>query len=314
MLYPALTPYASGMLRLDERHQMYWEQCGREDGFPVLYLHGGPGDGCAPACRQLFDPSFYRAVLFDQRGSGRSVPRGELQDNTTAHLIADIERLRAHLGIERWLLFGGSWGSTLALAYAEAYPQRVSGLLLRGIFLARDAEIDWFLHGMGRFFPEAWQQFVAPIPPQERDDLLAAYYRRLTDPDPAVFLPACHAWGAYEASCVALTPRPDAIEHGGNEYIALPLARLEAHYFVNRAFLRPDQLLADLPRIRHLPVCIVQGRYDVICPPATAMALADAWPGAELCLVEGAGHSLWEPGILAALMERLERFKHFLPR
>lgn len=314
MLYPALTPFDSGMLPLDDVHQMYWEQCGRPDGFPVLYLHGGPGDGCSPLCRQLFDPCFYRAVLFDQRGAGRSIPRGDLRDNTTQHLIEDIERLREHLGIERWLVLGGSWGSTLALAYAEAYPQRVCGLILRGVFLGRQQDIDWFVHGMRQFFPEAWQHFVAPIPEAERADLLHAYYRHLTDPDPQLYLPACHAWGGYEAHCVSLQPQRDAIERAGNEYVALPVARIEAHYFVNQSFLAPDQLLNDIDRIAHLPACIVQGRYDVICPPAGAHALARVWPKAELCLVESAGHSMWEPAILAVVIDRLERFKRFLSR
>jgi len=311
MLYPALEPYASGMLPLDEVQQMYWEESGRADGFPVLYLHGGPGDGCAPICRQLFDPQFFRAVLFDQRGSGRSIPRGELKDNTSAHLVADIERLRVARGIERWLVLGGSWGSTLALAYAEEHPERVCGLILRGVFLGRDREIDWFMHGMKQFFPEAWQQFVAPIPEMERTDLLLAFHRRLIDVDPAVSFPACHAWGRYEASCVSLTPRPDAIARAGNEFVALPLARIEAHYFINHCFLAPNQLIDRIDRISHLPGCIVQGRYDVICPPAAALELAQAWPKAELTLVEAAGHSMWEPAILSALIDRLERFKRF---
>jgi len=314
MLYPALTPFASGMLPLDALHQMYWEQCGRPDGFPVLFLHGGPGDGCSPMCRQLFDPGFYRAVLFDQRGAGRSIPRGELRDNNTPLLVADIERLREQLGIERWLVLGGSWGSTLALAYAQAHPDRVCGLILRGVFLGRAADIDWFVHGMRQFFPEAWQRYIQPIPELERSDLLAAYYQRLTHSDPSVFLPACHAWGGYEANCVSLVPQRETIERGGNEYIALPLARIEAHYFVHHCFLRPNQLIEDIDRIAHLPACIVQGRYDVICPPAGAYELSQAWPKAELCLVESAGHSMWEPAILGVVIDRLERFKRFLSR
>lgn len=313
MLYPPIEPFSQGMLPLDGLHQMYWEQCGAPDGQPVLYLHGGPGDGCAPASRQLFDPSHYRAILFDQRGSGRSVPRGEWRDNTTAHLIADIERLREHLGIERWLLFGGSWGSTLALAYAQAHPQRVTGLVLRGIFLGRQSEIDWFMHGMGQFHPEAWQEFVAPIPPAQRGQLLQAYYRGLCDPDPQVHLPLARSWGRYEASCVALRPQPDTMLRAGSEYLALPLARLEAHYFIHRIFLPEGQLLQQLPRIRHLPAIIVQGRHDVICPPATAHELACHWPEAEFQLVEAAGHSLWEEGILQRLLQALERCKQ-LPR
>jgi proline iminopeptidase len=312
MLYPALEPFSSGMLPLDELHQMYWEQCGLADGFPVLYLHGGPGEGCSPMCRQLFDPGFYRAVLFDQRGAGRSIPRGELRHNTTAELVADIERLRVFLNIERWLVLGGSWGSALALAYAEAYPRRVCGLILRGVFLGRASDGDWFSLGMRRFFPEAWQQFADFIPSAEREDLLQAYYRRLTHDDPSVFLPASRAWGLYEAHCAALMPRPEMLEQAGNAYMALPLARIEAHYFVNRFFLQPDQLLRDSERIATLPLSIVQGRYDVICPPGAAAELAGVLPQAELCLVEGAGHSMWEPAILGEVIGRLERFKRFL--
>jgi proline iminopeptidase len=314
MLYPALAPFASGMLPLDEVHQMYWEQCGSPNGFPVLYLHGGPGDGCSPLCRQLFDPHFYRAVLFDQRGAGRSIPRGELGNNTTAHLVADIERLREMLGIERWLVLGGSWGSTLALAYAQAHPERVCGLILRGVFLGRRCDIDWFVHGMRQFFPDAWLRYVEPIPEAERDDLLQAYYQRLTHSDPAVYLPACHAWGSYEANCVSLQPQRELIERAGNEFVALPLARIEAHYFLHQSFLTENQLLEAMPRIAHLPACIIQGRYDVICPPAGAFALAQAWPKAELCLIETAGHSMWEPAILGVVVDRLERFKRFLSR
>jgi proline iminopeptidase len=313
MLYPPIEPFSQGMLPLDGLHQMYWEQCGAPDGQPVLYLHGGPGDGCAPLSRQLFDPLHYRAVLFDQRGSGRSVPRGEWRDNTTAHLIADIERLREHLGIERWLLFGGSWGSTLALVYAQAHPERVTGLVLRGIFLGRQSEIDWFMQGMGQFHPEAWQAFVAPIPPAERGQLLQAYYRRLCDPDPQVHLPLARSWGRYEASCVALRPHPDTMLRAGSEYLALPLARLEAHYFIHRIFLPEGQLLQQIPRIRYLPAIIVQGRHDLICPPASAYELARHWPEAEFQLVEAAGHSLWEEGILQRLLQALERCKQ-LPR
>ena len=314
MLYPALEPFASGLLPLDQRHQLYWETSGKVDGFPVLYLHGGPGDACSPMCRQLFDPAFYRAVLFDQRGCGHSVPVAALTDNTTAHLLSDIETLRQFLGIDRWLVFGGSWGSTLALAYAEAYPERVCGLLLRGIFLGRPAEINWFLYGMRQFFPDAWQRFVEPIPPEERSDLLAAYYRRLCDSQADVSSAACLAWARYEASCVALQSKPEAIARAGHTLHALPLARIEAHYFINQLFLQPDQLLRNLGRISHLPVCIVQGRYDVICPPATAFELASLWPRAELCLLDAAGHSLWEPAILATLIDRLERFKRFCQR
>ena len=311
-MFPPIEPRRGGWLPLDERHRMYWEECGAAQGQPVLYLHGGPGDGCAPACRQLFDPQFYRVVLFDQRGCGRSLPRGEWRDNTTAHLLQDIERLRVHLGIERWLLFGGSWGSTLALAYAEAYPDRVQGLLLRGVFLGRQREIDWFLSGMGRFFPAAWQRFAEFIPAAERHDLLAAYLQRLLDDDPAVHLPAARAWAQYEAACVVLWPNAALVERAADDALALPLARLEAYYFANRLFLEEGQLLAQVERIRHLPCVIVQGRYDVVCPPQGAHELARAWPEAECLLVEGAGHSMWEPAILQALLVQLARFRQSL--
>lgn len=309
MLYPPIEPFRHGMLPVDGLHQLYWEECGNPDGAPILYLHGGPGDGCSPMCRQLFDPAWYRAVLFDQRGSGRSVPRGELRDNTTAHLVADIEALRRHLGIERWLVFGGSWGSTLALAYAQTHPERVTGLFLRGIFLGREREVNWFLHGMGQFFPEEAKRFAEALPPEERGDLLASYYRRLTDPDPAVHLPACRAWGRYEGACVALLPNRDAMERAASEYVSLSLARLEAHYFVNRIFLPEAALLDGIHRIRHIPAVIVQGRYDIVCPPANAADLAAAWPQARFRMVEAAGHSVWEEGILSALMGELEACK-----
>ncbi|WP_028535802.1 prolyl aminopeptidase [Paludibacterium yongneupense] len=308
MLFPAIAPYACGMLALDERCQMYWEQCGNPQGCAVLYLHGGPGDGCLPACRQLFDPVRYRTVLFDQRGAGRSVPRADVRTNTTWHLVDDIERLRVHLGIERWLVFGGSWGSTLALAYAQAWPQRVRGLILRGIFLGRSEDIDWFMYGMGRFFPRAWSEFSGFIPAAERDDLLGAYHRRLIDPDPASCLPASRSWARYESECAQLLPDCTGRTAAISEYHALPLARLEAHYFLHRMFLRENQLLEDCPRLSGIPGVIVQGRYDAICPPQGAYALAHAWPEARLRLMEGAGHSLWEPPLLEALLAELDGF------
>ncbi len=308
-LFPEIEPYASGRLGVSARHALYWETCGNPDGVPVVFLHGGPGSGCLPHHRRYFDPSFWRTVLFDQRGAGRSTPIGELTDNTTWHLVADIERLRAHLGIERWLVFGGSWGSTLALAYAQTHPQRCLGLVLRGVFLARPWEFDWFIQGMGTIFPEAARAFEEHVPEAERGDLLGSYYRRLTDPDPSVHLPAAEAWDRYEGSCVTLLPAADPMPKFDNDAGALALARIEAHYFVNRCFLADDELLGRLHRIRALPCTIVQGRYDIVCPPVTAETLARAWPEAEYVVVPDAGHSIREPGITRELVAAVERMR-----
>ena len=301
------------MLPLDGGHVMYWEEAGSPRGLPVLFLHGGPGAGCTPAYRRFFDPAAYRILLFDQRGAGRSTPGAETQSNTTQHLIRDIETLRRRLSVDRWLVFGGSWGSTLALAYGEAHPERCLGFVLRGVFLGRRAEIDWFLHGMGTFFPEAHRAFLAPIPPEERGDgLLAAYLRRLMDPDPRVHLPAARAWSRYESACSALRPGPADTAAVAGDRAALSLARLEAHYFKNGLFLRDGQLLGDLHRIKGLPATIVQGRYDVVCPIATADESARAWPGAEYMPVPEAGHSAMEFGIRSALVSATERMKYRL--
>ena len=310
-LYPPIEPLETGRLALDDTHEMYWEVCGNPEGRPALFLHGGPGAGLSPDHRRFFDPAHYRIVLFDQRGSGRSTPLGALEDNTTQHLIADIEALRERLGIESWLVFGGSWGSTLALAYAEAHPERATGLVLRGIFLAGAAETDWFLHGMGRFFPEHHRRFLEALPEAERGDLLANYYRRIADPDPAVHRPAARAWSVYEGACATLLPSPETVAAFADDTMALGLARLESHYFVNRCFLEEGQLLRDLGRIRHLPAVIVQGRYDVICPPETAQRLAEAWPEAELVVVPDAGHSAMEPGIKRALIAATDKMRDF---
>ncbi|HXF67937.1 MAG TPA: prolyl aminopeptidase [Burkholderiales bacterium] len=308
-LYPEIEPYETGRLVLDPIHTMYWEQSGNARGEPVLFLHGGPGAGASPAHRRFFDPAHYRIVIYDQRGAGRSTPLGELRENTTPHLIADIERLRRHLGIERWLVFGGSWGSTLALAYGETHPERCTGFVLRGVFLCRRSEIEWFLYGLRQFFPEAWRDFVAPIPAAERGDLLAAYYRRLTDPDPAVHLPAARAWSIYEGVCSTLLPSPETVAYFAGDSVALGLARIEAHYFSHGIFLPEGALLAGVGRLRHLPCVIVQGRYDAVCPIVTADELHRAWPEAEYIVVPDAGHSAWEPGICAELVRATERFK-----
>ena len=308
-LFPPLEPYSTGMLALDGLHQMYWEQSGNPAGVPVVFLHGGPGAGSSPEHRRFFDPAFYRIVVFDQRGSGRSLPHGELRDNTTDHLVADMERLREHLAIDRWLVFGGSWGSTLALAYAEAHPARTLGLVLRGIFLCRASEIDWFLYGLRTIFPEAWRAFVAPLAPHERGDILAAYHRRLTDPSSAVHLPAARAWSVYEGSCSTLLPSPETVSYFAGDTVALGLARIEAHYFIHRIFLPENALLERIDRIRHLPAVIVQGRYDAVCPIVSADDLHQAWPEARYVVVPDAGHSAWEPGIRAELVRATERFR-----
>jgi proline iminopeptidase len=309
VLFAEIDPYATGRLAVDALHTIYWETCGNSGGVPLVFLHGGPGGASLPHHRRYFDPEFWRIVLFDQRGAGRSTPAAELTDNTTQHLVADLERLRAYLGIPRWLLFGGSWGATLALAYAEAHPERCLGLVLRGIFLARAAEIDWFMYGMRTVFPEAWRSFAEFLPAAERGDLLANYYRRLTHPDPTVHMPAARAWDRYEGACSKLLPPPDTSTGFDSDASALAIARIEAHYFVQRAFLHDDELLANLGRIRRLPCTIVQGRYDIICPSVTADTLARAWPEAEYIVVPDAGHSVREPGIARELVAAVKRMQ-----
>jgi len=311
-LFPDLEPHASGRLSVDARHTLYWEECGNPEGVPIVFLHGGPGGGCLPHHRRFFDPSFWRIVLVDQRGAGRSTPTAEIGDNTTWHLVADLERLRSHRGIDRWALFGGSWGSTLALAYAESFPERTTGMVLRGIFLASAEEIDWFMHGMRKVFPEAWERFASFLPAEERNDLLANYHKRLVDPDPAVHGPAATAWDAYESDCSTLLPRGDGPPAFESDAIALAIARIEAHYFVHSGFLADGELLGNIHRIEHLPCTIVQGRYDVVCPPVTALALSRAWPAAELVVVPDAGHSVREPGIARELVAAVERLRQRL--
>jgi len=308
-LYPEIQPHQSGMLPLDGIHAMYWEVSGNPRGVPALFLHGGPGAGTTSTHRRFFDPGHYRIVLLDQRGAGRSTPLGETRDNTTPLLVRDIEALRRHLEIDRWLVFGGSWGSTLALAYAEAHPERVLGLVLRGIFLCRKSEIDWFLYDMRNIFPEAWRAFAEYLPAAERGDILRNYHRRLMDPDPSVHMPAARRWSVYEGSCSTLLPSPETVAAFGDERMALGLARMEAHYFVNDIFLPENALLDNLPRIRHLPAVIVQGRYDVVCPIVTADALHAAWPEATYRIIPDAGHSAMEPGIRSALVEATDRFR-----
>jgi len=308
-LFPEIEPYDSGMLPLDTRHTMYWEQSGNPSGVPVLFLHGGPGAGSTPAHRRFFDPAHYRIVVFDQRGSGRSKPLGEIRDNTTPHLVNDIETLRQHLGIDKWIIFGGSWGSTLALAYGEAHPNRCLGFILRGIFLCRKQEIEWFLYGLRNFFPEAWNSFVSLLLPSERGDILTAYYQRLLNPDPEIHMPAARAWGAYEGSCSTLLPSPETVNYFSGDIVALGLARMEAHYFSHDIFLPENALLNNVSKLHHIPATIVQGRYDAVCPIISADDLHHAWPQAEYIVIEDAGHSVWEPGILETLVKTTDKFK-----
>jgi proline iminopeptidase len=310
-LYPAIEPNRTGRLKVSDLHEIYWEESGNPDGRPVVFLHGGPGGGSDAKQRRFFDPAAYRIVLFDQRGCGRSTPHACLEENTTWDLVADIERLREHLGISRWSVFGGSWGSTLALAYAQTHPSRVSSLVLRGIFLLRKQEIDWFYQrGTSAIFPDAWEHFVAPIPEQERGDLLHAFHRRLTSDDPAVRLAAARAWSVWEGSTSKLLPDPDMIARFSGDQFAEAFARIECHYFVHHGFLSRDaQLLEDVGRIRHIPAVIVQGRYDVVCPMESAWALHRAWPEAEFTIVPDAGHSMHEPGITRALVAATDRFR-----
>ncbi len=308
-LYPPIEPYQTGMLAVDPQHTLYWEQSGNANGVPVIFLHGGPGAGTGPQLRRFFDPAYYRIILFDQRGAGQSTPHGELTDNTTPHLVADIEALREHFGIKKWLVFGGSWGSTLAIAYAEAHADRCAGLILRGIFLCRKSEIEWFLYGVRNIFPEQWQKFAEFIPATERSNLLAAYYQRLTHPDPAIHMPAAHSWSIYEGSTSTLLPSPETVARFGEDNMALGLARIEAHYFMHDIFLPDNALLNNIQKLRNIPAVIVQGRYDAVCPTVTADELHQAWPEAEYHIVENAGHSALESGIRTQLIAALERFK-----
>jgi proline iminopeptidase len=290
-------------------HELYVEECGNPLGIPAIFVHGGPGAGCEPYHRRFFDPKRYRLVLFDQRGCGWSTPHAELSDNTTWHLVDDIEAIRRYLGIERWLVFGGSWGSTLALAYTQTHPERVRGLILRGIFLCRAREIRWFYQeGASRVFPDYWEDYLQPIPETEHGDLLNAYYARLTGDDELVRMAAAKAWSLWEARTASLLPNENLLKHFGIPRTALALARIESHYFVHGAFLEPDQLLRNAQRMAAVPGVIVQGRYDLICPLESAWALHRAWSGAELRIIPDAGHSASEPGIRRALVEATDRF------
>lgn len=309
-LFPPIEPYNEFYMKVSELHTIHVEECGNPQGKPVVFLHGGPGGGIDPLYRQYFNPEKWRVVLFDQRGCGKSTPFAELRENTTWDLVSDIEQIRMHLGIEQWVVFGGSWGSTLALAYAETHPQRVRGLILRGIFLLRRKELLWFYQeGANWIFPDAWEHYLKPIPPEERGDLMQAYYKRLTSEDPQVRLEAAKAWSIWEGSTSKLFPDPGLIEKFGSDEFSLAFARIECHYFVHGGFLQTDdQLLRHVDRIRHIPGVIVQGRYDVVCPMTSAWDLHRAWPEAELHIIPDAGHSMTEPGIRAKLVESTEKF------
>ncbi len=310
-LYPEIEPFDSGFLEVSELHRVYYEQCGNPEGKPAVFLHGGPGAGCNAKCRRFFDPAAYRIVLFDQRGCGRSTPHAELTDNTTWDLVSDIERLREHLGVPRWQVFGGSWGSTLALAYAQTHPECVSELVLRGIFMLRRFELEWFYQkGCDALFPDAWEPYLAQIPIAERDDMMKAYYLRLTSNDSETRLSAARAWSVWEASTSFLLSNEGYISGSAQDEFALAFARIECHYFVNAGFFeRDDQLLRDAARLAGIPAVIAQGRYDVVCPMRSAWDLHRAWPQADLRIVPDAGHSAFEPGITHELIEATDRFR-----
>lgn len=308
-LYPDIQSNAQQRIAVDDVHTLYVEECGNPQGLPVVFLHGGPGSGCEPYHRRFFDPRHYRIVLFDQRGCGRSTPHAELAGNNTPALVADIELIRERLGIDRWLVFGGSWGSTLALVYAQAHPQRVLGLVLRGIFLCRPRDIHWFYQeGANAVFPDYWQDYLRPIPEAERGDLVSAYYRRLTGEDEVARMAAAKAWSVWEGRTATLQPSASVVDHFSTPHTALSLARIECHYFMHNSFLKPDQIIRDAQRLADIPGVIVHGRYDMVCPINQAFALHEAWPQAELRVIAAAGHSASEPGIIDALISATDSF------
>ncbi len=311
-LHPLIEPRAVGRLPVGDGHEIYYEDCGNPAGKPVIMVHGGPGGGSNPTMRRFHDPARHRIILFDQRGCGRSTPNASLEANTTWRLIADMERIRQHLGIERWQLFGGSWGSTLALAYAQTHPERVTELVLRGIFMLRREELEWFYQsGAHWIYPDSWQSYHDHIPAPERSDMIAAYYKRLIDPDPAVQLAAARQWSMWEGSALSLYPDPSRVEQFGADAYARAFARIECHYFVNRGFFEADdQILRDAHRIRHIPTMIVHGRYDICTPLKNAFDLKRVLKDAELRVVPDAGHAMTEPGIIHELMGAIRRFEH----
>lgn len=308
-LYPAIEPYETGMLEVGDGHRIYYERCGTKGGKPAVFLHGGPGGGSSPDHRRQFDPALYDVLLFDQRGCGRSTPNAELEANTTWHLVADIERLRVLMGVDKWLVFGGSWGSTLALAYAETHPERVTELILRGIYTCTPPELDWFYRfGVSEMFPDKWERLVSLIPEEERGDILAAYHRRLTGDDREVQIAAARAWSLYEGETVTLLPDPRLTEQHDAPEFAVAFARIETHYFMHSCWLEPNQLLRDTGRLADIAGTIVHGRYDMPCAPRYAWQLHKAWPRADFHLVEGAGHAFSEPRILDQLIRATDRY------
>jgi proline iminopeptidase len=307
--YPEIEPYDHGMLDVGDGHRIYWELCGNPQGKPVVFLHGGPGGGCTPTQRRLFDPEKYRILLFDQRGCGRSTPYASLEANTTWHLVADIERLRTMIGVDKWMVFGGSWGSTLALAYAETHPERVTELVLRGIFTLRRAELLWYYQeGASWIFPDKWEGFLAPIPEEERGDMMAAYRKRLIDPDPAVRAKAARAWSLWEGETITLLHNQEYSDQFGDEHYAIAFARIENHYFVNEGWFEEGQLIRNAPLLKAIPGVIIQGRYDIATPPKTAWELHKAWPEAQFIMAPDAGHAVSEPGITHHLIEATDAF------
>lgn len=309
-LFPAITPYSSGFLAVDGNHNLYWEQSGNPEGIPVVLLHGGPGAGATPTHRRFFDPDFYRIIIFDQRGCGRSYPLGSLENNTTKHLIADIDVLRKHLHIDKWHIFGGSWGSTLGMQYAALYPERCISLILRAIFLCEQEEIEWFLYGMKTVFPEAWEQFAGILSADEQKDILNSYYARLTSPELKVQMEAAIRWSLYEGACSSLLPNYETITTEEQKQHALALARIEAHYFKNEVAAPKDSLINKIDIMRNIPTIIIHGRYDIICPMQTAYKLHQAWPEADYWVVPDAGHSALDPAIRSKLIEATENCKN----
>lgn len=304
ILYPEIKPYAQHELSVDDIHTLYIEECGVSDGIPVVFVHGGPGAGCGIHDRRFFDPEKYRIILFDQRGAGRSQPHAELENNTTQHLVADMEVIRQYLDVDKWVVFGGSWGSTLGLLYAQAYPENILGLILRGIFLCRDRDLEWFYQaGADRIFPDYWADFIAPLNEEERKNIMQAYYKRLTNSNEIAKMAAAKAWSVWEGRCATLRPNPEVVSAFSEPHMALSLARIEAHYFVNKAFIEPNQILENIDKLKNIPGIIVHGRYDMVCPLDNAQALYRNWEEAELQIIRDAGHSAREPSIVDALVK-----------
>ena len=308
-LFPPIEPYQTHTIPVAQGHRLYVEECGRADGLPVVFLHGGPGAGCERYHRQFFDPDVYRIILFDQRGTGRSSPHAVLEGNTTQHLVADIETVRITLGIDQWVVFGGSWGSTLGLVYAQTHPEKVLGLILRGIFLCRPRDIHWFYQeGASFLLPDHWRDYLKIIPEPERDDMVSAYYRRLTGDDEVACMAAAQAWSLWEGRASTLLPKADVVDHFANPHTALSLARIECHYFMNNSFLKENQILNNTDHLQNIPGIIVHGRYDVVCPMEQTWALYKAWPTSRLQIIQDAGHSATEPGIVDALLAATGEF------